>query len=161
MPAIIDWILKLCRLHQQQILCYSCTILMFTEFSQSSSEKALIIEITWIFQTWMHSFALLCKLHHGGHIGLHCKGVSCALATYFVELLYKVLSPAGQKSLTIYMHLSYLNAKFYTLCKLRHGSHIWSNWKFCQRATFSGVVWLIVLSIIAPSQTRIRKRNKE
>ena len=77
----------------------------------------------------MHSFRLLCKLLHGGHIGPNWKIVSLAATTGVVRLFAPGFIDSTQaraeKSLSPYMHLSYLNAELYTFMQIAAWQPYW------------------------------------
>ena len=79
MAAIFDRIGKLFHLQQLQVLC-DC--LHHTSLIQVKPQLRNLWSHACISHTRMHSFTLLCKLHHGGHILLHRKIVPSAAIYY-------------------------------------------------------------------------------
>ena len=78
MAAIFDRIGKLFHLQQLQVLC-DC--LHHTSLNTVKPQLKNLWSHTCISHTWMHSFTLLCKLCHDGHIWLNQKFVQHASTT--------------------------------------------------------------------------------
>ena len=145
MAAILNQITILFDVHQQEMLCYCCRMVLLI------SVEAVLRNLwshTCISHSWMYSFLVLCKLSHGSHIELNHNIVKPATTTVVMLLLLHGTTgihwSSSEKPLITYMHLPSVNVQFSTFMQIKSWRPCWPNHKIVQCASTTVVVLLLL-----------------
>ena len=132
MAAMFNQITKLFNVHQQQMLCYCCSMVLLI-----SVEVVLrnLWSHTGISHIWMYSFKHLCKLSHGSHIepnqklfAVHQQQMLC----YCSSMVLLISIEAVLRNLWSHTCISpHINAQFCTFMQIASWRPYWTESENC------------------------------